>query len=110
MKVHFTVVEDRGGIIMKAKANGDPKPIIRIKTRISPFDDGTCRTCYRNHRPIVVKLENGEYITTTPASAHSNNSSKNRKDKSIADLFWPSDGQDFADTTEHKTSSNSEES
>jgi hypothetical protein len=106
MRVRFTVVGDRGGIIMKAKANGDPKPIIRIKTRISPFDDGTCRTCYCNHRPIVVKLENGEYITTTPASAEL--SSKNRKEGCIADLFWPPDDQ-FADTTEHKTSSNSEE-
>lgn len=72
---------------MNTKLNDSNKPTIRIKTRITPFDDGTCRTCYHNHRPAIIQLENGEYITTSPAAAPQ---IRNRKDNNLAALFWPS--------------------
>lgn len=75
----------------------DNKPTIRIKTRITPFDDGTCRTCYHNHRFIEVKLENGKYITTPPIHSKHSDKHRHRKHNSLADLFWPSEFADKED-------------
>jgi hypothetical protein len=76
---------------MATRNKDNNKPIVYIKTRIHPFDDGTCRTCYHNHRPAIVQLENGEYIITTPASAPE---VRNRKDNDLAALFWPSESHE----------------
>jgi hypothetical protein len=77
------------------------KPTIRIKSKVIPYDNGLCRTCYHNHRSIIVELENGGHIYTVPAYTKLGFKDRSREDSSnssLADLFWPPDANDTADT------------